>query len=88
MLQRVKGNVACGLIRNRWNFAAMFTELFPLIRSLLSQLPDKSGVMGELCRIIRDLGSGIVWVLNGKRQWAAAGLQTHIATTGSVSLCG
>ena len=37
------------------------TELFPLIRSLLSQLPDKSGVMGELCRIIRDLGSGIVW---------------------------
>src|SRR5207249_7783096 len=31
-----------------------------LIRSLPSQSPDKSGVMGELCRIIRHLGSGIV----------------------------
>ena len=38
-----------------------FTELFRLIRSLPSQSPDKSGVMGELCRLIRHLGSGIVW---------------------------
>ena len=38
-----------------------FTELFRLIRSLPSQSPDKSGVMGELCRIIRHLGRGIVW---------------------------
>ena len=29
------------------------------IRSLPSQSPDKSGVMGELCRIVRHLGSGI-----------------------------
>jgi hypothetical protein len=28
-----------------------------LIRSFPSQSPDKSGVMGELCRIIRHLGS-------------------------------
>jgi hypothetical protein len=36
-----------------------FTELFRLIRSLPSQSPDKSEVMGELCRIVRHLGSGI-----------------------------
>jgi hypothetical protein len=34
-------------------------ELFRLIRSLPSQSPDKGGVMGELCRTIRHLGSGI-----------------------------
>ena len=34
-------------------------ELFRLIRSLPSQSPDKSGIMGELCRIIRHLGRGI-----------------------------
>ena len=39
----------------------LITELFRLIRSLPSQSPDKSGVMGELCRIIRHLGSGIGW---------------------------
>ena len=35
----------------------LITELFRLIRSLPSQSPDKSGVMGELCRIVRHLGS-------------------------------
>jgi hypothetical protein len=34
-------------------------ELFRLIRSLPSQSTDKNGVMGELCRITRHLGSGI-----------------------------
>src|SRR6266436_2979993 len=34
-------------------------QFLGLIRSLPSQSPDKSGVMGELCRIILGLGSGI-----------------------------
>jgi hypothetical protein len=37
----------------------IWMELFRLIRSLPSQSSDKSGVMGELCRIMRHLGSGI-----------------------------
>jgi hypothetical protein len=32
-------------------FSVVFRELFRLIRSLPSQSPDKSGVIGELCRI-------------------------------------
>src|SRR5205823_11054560 len=35
-------------------------QFLGLIRSRPSQSPDKSGVMGELCRIIRHLESGIV----------------------------
>ena len=36
-------------------------ELFRLIRLLAWRESDKSGVIGgELCRIIRNLGSGIV----------------------------
>jgi len=41
-------------------FRNIFPKLFRLIRSLPSQSPDKSGVIGELCGIIRHLGSGII----------------------------
>jgi hypothetical protein len=42
-------------------------QFLGLIRSLPSQSPDKSGVMGELCRIVRHLGSGIIWGIHDKR---------------------
>ena len=32
--------------------------IFPSNRPLPSQSPDKSGVIGKFCRIIRHLGSG------------------------------
>jgi hypothetical protein len=35
-------------------------ELFRLIRLFPGEQSDKSGVMGELCRTVRHLGSGIV----------------------------
>ena len=54
----------------------LITELFRLIRSLPSQSPDKSGVMGELCRIIPDLGSGIMIACE------RSGLLTRIAIKG------
>jgi hypothetical protein len=38
-----------------------FRKLSRLIRLLTWKESDKGGAMGELCRIVRHLGSGIVW---------------------------
>jgi hypothetical protein len=62
--QPLLGNLESSDIRNFSHTAhdqpnEIWMELFRLIRSLPSQSPGKSGIMGELCQIIRHLGSGI-----------------------------